>query len=427
LPRRKEWRASLFCLCLLGLAISGCGGEESIIGGGRVEPLVEPAVIEEITVWHTYSDVEALKFQKSVIPEFERQHPDIRVNAIRKPYESIKGGLISKATSSSGPDVVRLDMVWIPEFAKLGLIQPVDGYPEFAAIRSRLYPMALETSKYNGRYYGIPLNLNTKAAIYNRKLLRDAGYDHPPRTMDELIALSRKSHRQLGIGGYHPWGVLPYFTALGGKLTDKEYTKAVGYLDSPESIRAVQTLKTLVKEEVFAPDATSGKLDRWQAVQDGGLLMIDEGPWYYSILSQLDEANLARLTEQTVAAPFPHNPGGKGAIIGGESLVLMKGSTHVQAAWTFIKWMSGVPGQRLMFETGLIPTNVEAANDPRALANPAIRPFVESLDESFLRPPVPNWNKIDKEFSESFDLILRGEIPVESGLQSLAARVEALL
>ncbi len=177
---------------------------------------------------------------------------------------------------------------------------------------------------------------------------------------------------------------------------------------------------------LISKDALSGKMDRWLAVQDGKLLMIDEGPWYYSILSHVDGDNNAKLLEKTVIAPFPHNSGQKGAIIGGENLVLMNSSSHKQAAWTFMKWMAGVPAQQLMFKTGLLPTNVEASKSKESLS-PTIRPYVESLDASFLRPPVTNWAKIDKEFNESFERMLHGRVPIELELHQLAAKIEEWL
>ncbi|MCD9023210.1 extracellular solute-binding protein [Cohnella silvisoli] len=424
--RRRKLPIALAVWLVIGIGVTGCGSGESIIGGSNVEKVMEPAANEEITVWHTYSDVESWTFEHEVIPAFEKQHPEIRVVSVKRPYENIKGALISETTSGSGPDVGRLDMVWLAEFAKLGLVDPIDGYPEFPRISKMIHKTALESSKYAGRYYGVPLNMNTKAAIYSRKLLKQAGLDRPPATMDELVALSERTGWQLGVNGINTWSILPYFTGLGGKLTNDDYTKSVGYLDSPASIRAVQTLKRLLDKGLISEDVLSGKLERWLAIQDGKLLMMDEGPWYYTILSHVDGYNIENMLDNTVLAPFPHNAGQKGAIIGGENLVLMKSSRHKQAAWTFMKWMAGVPAQQIMFKTGLLPTNVEASESKESLS-PTIRPYVESLNASFLRPPVTNWAKIDKQFNESFERILRGRVPVEIGLEQLAAQIDEWL
>jgi len=423
--RFRHWAVSAVVSAAL-LFATGCGSDESIIGDGSVEMIWELPPTVEITLWHTYSDVEAWTFEHEVLPAFAKDHPDIRVVSVRKPYEYIKGALISESTSSSGPDVVRLDMAWLPEFAKLGLVDPVDSYPEFADIVRTIYPTALETNKYEGHYYGVPLNMNTKAAIYSRKLLDQAGVARPPDTMDELIDLSERMNQPLGIGGINAWSIMPYFFGLGGELTNEDYTQAIGYLDSEASIRAVEKLKWLLDRELISDDSLTGVLNRWQAVQDDKLLMIDEGPWYYTILSQMNGGGGSLAEERTVAAPFPHNPGTRAAIIGGENLVIMSGSQRKQAAWTLMQWLLDVPAQQIMFKTGLLPANSEASASLEDLG-PTIRPFVESLDESFLRPPVTNWAKIDKDFGESLERIMRGRTPAVQGMQQLAVRVQALL
>lgn len=244
----------------IGVLLSGCGSSESIIGGSRVEKVLQPSANEEITIWHTYSDVESKKFEQEVIPAFEQANPGISVVSVRRPYENIKSALIAETTSGSGPDVVRLDMPWLPEFAKLGLVDPLDKLSEFGKVSTKLHKTALESGKYNGRYYGLPLNMNTKAAIYNRKLLEQAGLDRPPSTMDELVALSERTGWQLGINGINTWSILPYFSGLGGKLTNDDYTRSVGYLDSEISIQAVRTLKRLLDEGIIREDVLSGKL-----------------------------------------------------------------------------------------------------------------------------------------------------------------------
>ncbi len=419
-----RWLAALW-LTLAAVLLPGCGAE-SIIDGDEVERVMQPEARNVITVWHTYSEVEMKIFEEEVIPAFEAKYPDIRIVSVKHLYEYFKGSLIAETTSGAGPDVVRMDIAWLPEFARLGLIDPIEAYPELPRVTELLLKSALESGKYEGRYYGLPLNINTKAAIYSRELLRKAGLQKPPETMDELVALSERTGYQLGVNGINTWAVLPYFIGLGGQLTNKDYTRASGYLDSPASVRAVDTLKRLVGSNLVSADVLSGKTERWQAVLDGELLMMDEGPWYYTILSNVEGYDIEKLQRDTLLAPFPHNPGAKGSIIGGENLVLMKNSRHKPAAWTFMRWMSGAEAQRLMFKAGLLPTNAEASESEETYS-PTIRPYVESLDASFLRPPVANWAKIDAAFNEMFERMLRGRVPVELGLEQLAKQIDEWL
>lgn len=44
------------------------------------------------------------------------------------------------------------------------------------------------------------------------------------------------------VGGANAWGVLPYFWSLGGKLTNEDYTKIDGFVNSPESVKALEQI-----------------------------------------------------------------------------------------------------------------------------------------------------------------------------------------
>lgn len=86
------------------------------------------------------------------------------------------------------------------------------------------------------------------------------------------------------------WNSLPYFYGFGGKLADKEFTRTNGYLNSEESIHAVETMFNLYKEKLINPNLLDDSGDLWSDIYASwDTFMIDEGPWYYSILLQQSE------------------------------------------------------------------------------------------------------------------------------------------
>ena len=104
----------------------------------------------------------------------------------------------------------------------------LDGFNQ---LKERFIGSLLSTNQYHGKYYGLPVNATTKAAVYNLKLLKEAGLTEPPTTFAELIKavkyLQTKHSDVYGIGVCcaEGWGTLPYFWTLGGKLTDDNYTR----------------------------------------------------------------------------------------------------------------------------------------------------------------------------------------------------------
>ena len=141
----------------------------------------------EITFWHSYSEGEEKIFTESVLTAFEQQYPNIKVNAIRMPYEGLDEQLITAVTGDAAPDVIRLDLTWVSQMAKLGALECLNDYAGFDDISAGIMPGSMSTTLYKGQNYGLPLNANTTVAVYNNAVLQEYGFDAPPETLDALM------------------------------------------------------------------------------------------------------------------------------------------------------------------------------------------------------------------------------------------------
>ncbi|MBB6671333.1 extracellular solute-binding protein [Cohnella nanjingensis] len=424
---RRFGGTALSYLVFLVLA-SGCA-KNGIIENGAAVGRLDDAPVKTVVVWHTYSDEENRVFEESVIPAFERENPGIRIESVRQSSnQEYQAALISRASANKTPDVVRLDYAWIPRFASHGLLEPLDGYPGYGEVASQIGARLLELNRIGDRTYGLPLNRNVKAAIYNRSLLEAAGLTRPPDSLRTLVAIARKQHLVLGMSGLEMWQSLPYFFALGGKLADDRFARTAGYLNSEDSIRAAETMAGLYREGVLNPNLLNGAGDLWSEVSGGGkVLMMDEGPWYYSILMNVANPK-ADLLKTTLAAPFPSD-GANGPIIGGESLVMTRGTVHKAEAWTFIRWMMRKETQTAMFAAGLIPTNADALADVKeaGAANTYMDAFLKGIEHAYYRPPLPRWNEIEKIYEEAMEDIFLGVRDVRGILNEASAAIDQVL
>lgn len=402
-----NWR--LLGIVLAGLLfISGCN-DQSIMDGSHSLSKADKKK-EEIIVWHTYSEEETKVFENKVIPLFEKQHPDIDVKPVRQPYgEQLKWTLLARASAKRPPDIVRMDISWVPFFAKMGQIYSISDFNDFNQVKEGLLEAPLKSNLLNEKYYGLPLNTNTKVAIFNRQLLKNAGYTSPPGNMDELLGLILKNNYHIGLTGYTAWDSLPYFYGFGGTLLSPDLKKAEGYINSPKSIQAAEKLRVLFN--------ASGNSDTWEGVIDGEYLMIDEGPWFYSIQSP---QKLEEIMKNTISVPFPIT-NGKGSILGGENLVIMKGATNPQASWTFVKWMATSEPQKLLMKTGLMPT-AKGLNIKESIKESGyIDSYITGLENSFSLPPLANWGEIEEIYIKYIRMIILDQIGAKEGL-SLAAK-----
>lgn len=390
------------------------------------EQNVEHKIVLEF--WHTYSDLETTVFETKVLPLFEEQFPHIKVDAIRKDYtEQLKDTILAAAADRRQPDLMRLDIVWVPELAKSGVLEPLSNFASFETLRDQFIGALLQTNLYQGEYYGLPVNANTKAAIFNMKLLKEAGLNHPPQTFTQLIDAQQRLTPQypglysIGICCSGAWGTLPYFWTLGGQLMNEDYTIASGFLDSPESIAALTKLKHWYDEGIMSPSIITGEPGTWDGILKGELLMIDEAHWFYSVN---DGGENHDLLQDTAVSLFPNSTRVGTSIIGGENLVLFTNSPHKQEAWEFLSWMMTEEPQSIMAETGLIPTNKRLQH---ANQNQLFAPYFEQLHAASPRPPVSTWTKIDDEYAKMIERILTDEMPLEQAVRQAAERIDLLL
>lgn len=208
---------------------------------------------EPVTIhyWHTMSDAESAQLD-NVIVAFEAANPGIKVEASRYAYNDFKAALLTAITGGDAPDTVRMDIVWVPEFASQGALMQLDGtLPDFDTIAASVFPGPLETNKWNGHYYGLPQDTNTQVLVYSKTAFEAAGITAAPTTMDEFAAdackLSDSAKGTYGYaeGGTYFWAPAPIFYAMGGKVVDENIATATGYINGPESVAAFTMLNVM--------------------------------------------------------------------------------------------------------------------------------------------------------------------------------------
>ncbi|WP_157800933.1 extracellular solute-binding protein [Bacillus solitudinis] len=414
----------IFFLLIL-VMLAGCRSPSMISDPKKVETFGDDEKTV-ITFWHTYNEKETRLLDNVLIPAFERENPNIQVESIDLAFNNeLINTLIARTSSKRGPDVVRLQLAWIPEFLYKELLEPLDGFGDFEHIRKRFHTNLMNIGLYQNKYYSLPLNIYTKTPIFNRELLERAGYSKPPSTMDEVLKLARRYRYTIGLRGLGPWDTIPYIYSLGGSFINEEANTASGYLNSDETIHAVEQLTALYKENLIdLPHDTLGAEENWERIKSGNMLMTDDGPWFYSLL---DESEFDCALKLTVPVPFPQN-NGPASLIGGENLVIMKGSNRKAEAWTFMKWMTAKKAQLLLLEhTELIPTNLEAAKTSTITRDSYLYPYREDAKNAILLPLVMNWSKIDGVYTEYMNKIFEGDLSVTEGLDRAAAEIDRLL
>ncbi|MCR6492918.1 extracellular solute-binding protein [Cellulomonas sp. P24] len=409
------------------LALSGCSGSTS----GATGATAGTAAPVTLTMWGTYGNggntAQTDVLTKTLIPAFEASHPGITVTYVDIPYDSLKQKLTTGAAGGELPDLVRSDIGWVAQFAQLGVLAPLDEkMKDFTTLSAATYPGSLATNAWNGHYYGLPLDTNTRVLVTSQAALDAAGMSKPPATFDELkamaTALKGKNIAVFADSGLQGWNILPWIWSGGGEITDAKQTTATGYLDGPKSVAAVQMLVDLYKQGAIPNLITgnSGATSTSDGLPKGEYATILDGPWMRDIW----KGQYPDFTP--IYAPVPAGAGGSVSVVGGEDIVIPATTTHLDAATEFVRFTQSDEFQLAMAKVGQMPV-VASAGTKAATADPFYAPFATQLATAKPRLVIPQSSQVDTILSTELTPAFEGTTTVQAALTSAAKQIDALL
>jgi len=166
-------------LCLLVALLPACG---------RWEP-DEPGV--RLVLRHSRMPPDADPLP-ALLRDFERRHPGVSVVNEPLPWTADvqhQFYVINLEGGSAGFDVLMLDVIWVPEFARAGwLLDLSDRWAP--ADRVEHFPAMVAAATLDGRAWAVPWVMNVGLLYYRRDLLARHGFA-APRSYEELAAQAR--------------------------------------------------------------------------------------------------------------------------------------------------------------------------------------------------------------------------------------------
>jgi len=134
---------------------------------------------------------QAVPVLEKIIAKFEEENPDIKIK-LNTPTGSAQQGTDPFAIRVASGDVPDIFTEWpcLPEHVERSRAGILMDLSDLNAINN-VEASVLQQISVDGKYYSLPLSLNTTAVAYNRKLFQENGWE-VPKTYDELIALCEK-------------------------------------------------------------------------------------------------------------------------------------------------------------------------------------------------------------------------------------------
>ncbi|MBN3490105.1 extracellular solute-binding protein [Acholeplasma equirhinis] len=368
-----------------------------------------------ITFWHTYGDNEEAVLKDVVIPMWNELNPDIPIKPVRQDSGQFNEMLTLSFGTGAGPDVARIDIVQTAGFAELGGLVKLDDMSGFNTFKNTFLDGPLSTNYYQDGYYGVPLDTNAKAAVVNMTLLEsELELTELPATWEELEPLlDAREGYSISVSGVGDWDSYPYFWLFGGELTNSTFTQASGYINSAESVAAINKIKDLRTKGILTIRDIDGTADAWAGINDQ-YIMFFEGPW-------------APFNDNIKPALIPTYQGKSATVVGGENIVILETAKNKENAYEFVKFMTSEDVQLAMLTSGQIPVLKSLVNHEDVLSDPKWSVYMEQLESAHARIPSPNHSDISEVWSDAMLAIFLEGADVKTTLDAAAAELDTLL
>jgi putative chitobiose transport system substrate-binding protein len=301
-------------------------------------------------------------FFEAVERNYEAANPGVDVVWVDFPWDVIQTKLVTRIVAGKPPALVNLNVPWADEFARDGLLLPVDELLGPAA--ESYIPSTLEDLRFKGCIYGFPMYSNVAVVAYNREIFAQAGLDRAPATLDEQLSFARRIAARTGkaglapalskIDGFFMWQGLPVLQDGRAAFDTPAHAALVAKL--------AETYKAggLMKDSLFAEDNFPAVVDAYKGGRLGMLL----APPTALRRIQADSPAIHAVTD---VAPAPLGPTG---IADGGWLIHFAVPKGVPAALLphvgkFARYLTGDANQ-LAFarQASVFPATRQAANDP---------------------------------------------------------------
>ena len=382
LSRHAARAVASACLLLATALLAGCGGS-----GSRGVTL---------RFWAMGREGEVVQ---ELITDFEREHPNIHVIVQQLPWSAAHEKLLTAHVGGSTPDVGQLGNTWIPEFAALRAIEPLDA--RLAAntplAASQYFPGIWDTNVVDSTVYGIPWYVDTRLMFYRSDLFEKAGWKKPPenwadwlRCMEDVRRAGAKTAIFLPTNEYTPWIVFG-MQAHARMLKDHDTR---GDFSGPDYKRAVDFYREILKRKL-APVMDGNAIGNvYQEFERGTFAMYITGPWQ---LGEFRNRLSPAMQSSWSVAPLPGPDGPESGLstAGGSSLVVFRSSKHQDAAWQLVEFLSRPEQQVRFFRlTGDLPARREAWRDTALTNDPHMMAFGTQLQRTAATPNIPEWEEI---------------------------------
>lgn len=452
---KKKVLSIVLATAMMSTLLAGCGDTKeanesssassavaSTEAGSSEAASGDTAVAEPVTLKWSIWDEASTPYWSALVEAYKEVAPNVTIEMVdlgSTDYQTV----LATELSGSGSDFDVVTIKDVPGYATLvqkGAIIALDDLIARDGIDLSKYSGIPEQLMVDGSLYEMPFRSDFWVLYYNKDLFDAKGVAYPTNdmTFEEYDALARQMTdttfgSQVYGAHYHTWrSAVQLFAVLDGQHTilDGEYDFFKPYYEmvlGQEADGVCRKYTDLKTEGLHYSAAFSG----------GDVAMMNQGSWYIGTLI----GNLASgeydssLCGNWGIVKYPHAEGVEpGSTLGAiASLAVVASSEKQEAAWDFVKWVSGEEGAAVLSSTGNFPAiQVESTLETISSLEgfPTDAESKEALNVSNLYLEVPygdHVSEINSILDSYHGSIMTGEMTIDDGIAAMNSEVKKLL
>lgn len=451
---KKKLVSILLVAAMTATMVAGCGGDtaESTDGAGDAAAAgTETADAsgdaaqtegEAVTLQWAIWDQETTAYWQALADAYMVANPNVTIEMVdlgSADYMTV----LATELSGEGSDFDVVTIKDVPGYATLvqkNAIIPLDEYISADGVDLTQYAGATDQVTVDGSLYELPFRNDFWVLFYNKDLFDAAGVDYPTNDMtwEEYDALARELTdttfgSQVYGAHYHTWrSTIGLMGVLDGQhsILDGEYSFMKDYYDMVLAQEADGVCRSY-------SDLTTEGLHYSAAFSSGDTAMMNMGSWFIAtMITNLESGEYdSSLCGNWGIVKYPHAEGVEaGSTLGTITGLAVTSATDVpDAAWDFVKWVSGTEGAEVMAATGNFPAIMtdEVMDTITGLEGfPTDENSKAALEVSNLYLEVPyaeNVSEINSILDTYHAMIMNGECTVDEGIENMNTEISAIL
>lgn len=428
----SKWISSFFMLVLMTV-LTACGGNGEDANGNENNANAEEGD-EEVTL--TYArGVDTTGATEVLAEEFEKQHPNIKIEFQEMPSDSGDQHdqyVTAFSADSAEIDVFDADVIWPAEFAQADYALELDRFIEEDDIdMDEYFPGPVEAGNFKGKQWAMPKFIDAGVLFYRTDIVED-----PPETWDELIdsATDLQGEEDTDFGYLMQanqyeglvTNAIEFIGGYGGAVIDEDENVVV---DSPETVTAIEKMQEIVDSD-FVPDNILNftEIETESSFIEGEAVYARNWPYLQASSDDEEKSEVAGNVDFTT---IPAGDDTSASALGGWMAMINKNTEHPQEAWEFVKFMTGEEGQKITaIEGGSPPTLADLYDDEEVQEGGVLfsdPDFVDVLENAIPRPVSSIYPKISDILQIELSKALTGDISAEEAAKNMQEKMEEAL